>query len=135
MGFQLALDKPIGIGMLQFAPLFGEDAHNTYLNAFMAYGWLGGMIWPSIVILTLYAGYRYCFKPSPWRHIFICVMATYQFVVLEAWIIDIDHWRHVWLLFGLIWGLAIATARLERGDPQAVADAMPAHMPRGRRWL
>lgn len=114
MGFALALEKPFGIGIFEFAPLFGEDTHNSYLNAFMSYGWLGGVTWPAIVVLTLVVGWRNCLRPSPWRHQFICVMATFQVVVLEAWIIDVDHWRHVWLLFGAVWGLGIATTRLER---------------------
>ncbi len=116
LGFVLALSKPFGIGMLQFGPLYGEDTHNTYLNAFMSYGWLGGTTWPAIVVLTIVVGWRYCLAPSPWRPVFISIVSTYSFVVCEAWIIDIDHWRHVWLLFGLIWGLAIATARLERQE-------------------
>jgi hypothetical protein len=89
----------------------------------MSYGWLGGVTWPAIVLLTLGVGWRQCLRPSPWRPAFICVVATYTGAVGEAWIIDIDHWRHVWLLFGVIWGLAIATARLHRRDRAAVEGA------------
>ncbi|MDQ0469328.1 O-antigen ligase family protein [Labrys wisconsinensis] len=135
LGFVLALDKPIGIGMLQFGPMFGEDTHNSYLNAFMSYGWIGGIVWPAMVVSTLFVGWKYCLKPAPWRHIFICVTATYQVVVLEAWIIDVDHWRHVWLLFGAVWGLAIATARLQRGDPRSLAETAAPALRRGRRML
>jgi hypothetical protein len=109
------LDRPIGIGMLQARPYFGEDIHNTYINAFLSYGWAGGIAFPLIVTLTCFVGWAYCLRPSPWRHVFICAVATYQVAVLEAWIIDVDHWRHVFLLLGLIWGLAVATARLHRG--------------------
>lgn len=135
LGFDLALDKPIGIGMLQFGPMFGEDTHNTFLNAFMSYGWMGGIAWPVIVAITLFAGYRNVMRPAPWRHIFICVMATYQIVIFEAWIIDVDHWRHVWLLFGLVWGLAIATERLHRRDPKAVAEYVNGPLYTGRARL
>jgi hypothetical protein len=119
LGFVLALSKPFGIGMLQFGPMFGEDTHNTYLNAFMSYGWLGGIAWPTIVLVTLVVGWWQCLRPSPWRLVSISVVATYTAVIGEAWIIDIDHWRHVWLLFGVIWGLAIVTARLHRADSPA----------------
>ena len=119
--------KPFGIGMLQFAPLFGEDTHNTYLNAFMSYGWLGGIAWPAIVVLDpvrrlalLPAGPARGARPSS------AIVATYTVVIAEAWIIDIDHWRHVWLLFGVTWGLAIATARLN-AQPGAPCDARAIH--------
>lgn len=111
LGFELALEKPIGIGMLQFYKLFGEDPHNTFLNAFMSYGWIGGIAWPVLAVVTLVAGYRTCFVAAPWRPLFICFLAAYQIHIVEAWIIDIDHWRHHWLLFGVVWGLAIASAR------------------------
>ena len=114
MGFALALEKPIGIGIFQFSPMFGEDTHNSYLNAFMSYGWLGGVTWPAIVISSCIVAWTWCLRPSPWRHYFICVVATFQVVVGEAWVIDIDHWRHVWFLFGAVWGLAIATANYTR---------------------
>jgi hypothetical protein len=123
LGFLLVLSRPFGIGMLQFWRLYGEDPHNTYLNAFLSYGWIGGVTWPAIVIMTLYAGWRYCLLPSPWRPAFICAVATYSGVVVEAWVIDIDHWRHVWFLFGVVWGLAIATAQLHReAQPRAFND-------------
>jgi hypothetical protein len=113
LGFVLALSKPLGIGMLEFGPLFGEDTHNSYLNAFMSYGWIGGATWPALVALTLYVGWRHCLVPSPWRPLFICFVSTYSVLICEAWVIDIDHWRHAWLLFGVIWGLAVATKRLQ----------------------
>jgi hypothetical protein len=114
LGFVLALDKPLGIGRLQFSSMFGEDPHNTYLNGFLSYGWLGGVAWPTIVVLTLIVGWRSCLRASPWRQVFICAMSTYTAMVGEAWIIDIDHWRHAWLLFGMVWGLSVATGRATR---------------------
>ena len=37
------LDNPIGIGPAAVRPLLPEDPHNSYLNAFMSGGWLGGV--------------------------------------------------------------------------------------------
>ena len=35
--------------------------------------------------------------------------------VLEGFVIDTDHWRHFFLLLGMIWGLAAATFNHSRG--------------------
>ena len=114
LGFQLALDHPFGIGMLQFGKRFGEDPHNTFLNGFMSYGWLGGLAYPTLIILTLVIGYRTVLVPAPWRPMFVCVLSTFTVLALMSWIIDIDHWRHLYLLLGLVWGLAAASSRVQR---------------------
>lgn len=128
LGFVLALGKPNGIGMLQFATLFGEEPHNSFLNAFMAYGWLGGIVFPAIVVSTVVVGFRSCLRPSPWRHLFICVQAAYVAQICESWVISVDHWRHLWILFGAVWGLSLATARLDAGrrTQPSPAGALPA---------
>lgn len=114
LGFQLALDRPFGIGMLQFGKMFGEDPHNTFLNGFMSYGWLGGLAYPTLIILTLVIGYRTVLVPTPWRPVFVCVLSTFTVLACMSWIIDIDHWRHLYLLLGLVWGLSIASSRAQR---------------------
>ncbi len=53
MGAIFALDIPLGIGPLQFNKYFTEDPHNSYLNAFMAGGWLSGACYPALVALSL----------------------------------------------------------------------------------
>jgi hypothetical protein len=34
--------------------------------------------------------------------------------VAIGFVIDSDHWRHFYLLLGLIWGLAVATMREQK---------------------
>lgn len=117
MGFRLALDKPFGIGIFQFSKRFGADVHNTYLNAFMSYGWLGGVVVPVMTLLTLFSGARYVLTPTPWRPVFICTFSTWVVLMIEAAVIDIDHWRHQWALLGMMWGFIAATVAYERRGP------------------
>lgn len=129
LGFAMALDRPFGIGMLQFTKFFPEDTHNSFLNAFMSGGWLSGLAFPTLVLSTLAIGALALRRRTPWRLPFICIYATYIFVMVESWIIDVDHWRHVQLLLGLVWGLAAATARYRgAGDVQRAASLMPTSM-------
>ena len=111
LGFILALDKPIGIGPLQFSKYFPEDTHDSFLNAFMSGGWLSGACYPTLVLLTLVFGFRAVFVRTPWQQTTITVFAAYFGVFSESFIIDVDHWRHAFLLTGLVWGLVAATRR------------------------
>jgi hypothetical protein len=109
LGSLLALDVPLGIGPLQFSRYFPEDPHNSYLNAFMSGGWLSGLCLPTLVLLTLGFGLQTIFTPTPWQSTAIVVYAAYFGVMAESLIIDSDHWRHAFLLLGVLWGLIGAT--------------------------
>jgi hypothetical protein len=109
LGAVLALDMPFGIGPLQFNKYFPEDPHNSFLNAFMAGGWLAGACYPTLVMLSLAFGLRAVFVRTPWQQTTITVFAGYFGVASESFIIDTDHWRHTFLLMGLLWGTIAAT--------------------------
>jgi hypothetical protein len=114
IAMRIALERPFGIGIFQFAKIYGADVHNTYLNAFMSYGWIGGVALPALVAVTLVSGFRTVLIPAPWRPYFICALSTWTVLMMEAWIIDVDHWRHQWLLLGMVWGFIAASAAFER---------------------
>jgi hypothetical protein len=111
LGAALALDHPFGIGPLQFVRYFPEDAHNVYLNSFMAGGWIAGISYLLLVTLTLFVGFKAVQINTPWRPVMLAVFATFIGLAIEGAIIDTDHWRHFWLLLGMLWGGAIAAQR------------------------
>jgi O-antigen ligase len=126
LGFLLALDTPWGLGPFQFARIFPEDPHNVYLNAFMTGGWLGGMTYLLFVILTLSVGLKGALRATPWRPVLLATWATFIAVAGEGTIIDTDHWRHYWLLAGVLWGGAIAAHRYRVEIPrQSAPKARP----------
>jgi hypothetical protein len=108
LGALLALDMPFGIGPLQFSHYFPEDTHNSFLNAFMSGGWLSGVIYPTLVVLTFAQGLRTVFVPTPWRTTYLIYFSAFVGNAAESFIIDSDHWRHYFLLIGAVWGLALA---------------------------
>jgi hypothetical protein len=108
------IERPNGYGPLQFRHHYTNDPHQVYLNAFASYGWLGGLSYLALVLITLVIGLRTVFVSTPWQPYFIAVMSTYTGVALEGLIIDTDHWRHYYLLLGLVWGFSIATMNVER---------------------
>ena len=104
-GFLMMLDNPLGIGPLQFTRIFPEDPHNSFLNAFASGGWLGGIAHAALVFITLAFGLRHVFRRTPFQRVFIAIYATFAAEVGESAIVDVQHWRHFYLLIGLLWGL------------------------------
>ncbi len=133
MGAVFALDWPIGIGPLQFSKYFPEDPHNSYLNAFMAGGWLSGACYPALIVISLIFGFRAVFVATPWQNTTIAVYAGFVGIAFESFIIDSDHWRHTFVLLGLLWGLIMATRRYTPTNRPALAHPMsPAYTFAGR---
>jgi len=107
--FELALDNPWGIGPHEFRNLrVIEEPHNVYVSVLHVYGWGGGAFYYLLVILTLWKGTAALTRPSPYRLMMIPLMATFTMLVGESAIIDSDHWRHYYLVAGLIWGISTA---------------------------
>jgi hypothetical protein len=124
LGALMALDVPFGIGPLQFSKFFPEDPHNSYLNAFMSGGWIAGVCYTVLVLLTLAFGLRYLFVRTPWQSTMIVVYSAFTGMMIESFIIDSDHWRHVFLLLGVLWGLIAATqTHISRGPTVRTAKA------------
>ncbi len=104
IGFMLALEKPFGIGPLVFGQIYGEDTHNIWLKALMDYGWLGFVSWLTMICWTLAGGFRILFRDRPWQPYVLCAYVVLIGHIALGTFIDTDHWRHFYLLLGLIWG-------------------------------
>ncbi|WP_083269500.1 O-antigen ligase family protein [Bosea vaviloviae] len=102
----LLLGEPNGFGPLRFRWFFPEDPHNVYINAFASYGWLGGCAWLALMAATCHVGWALVFKRTPWQNHAIVLWSVLFITILQGVQIDTDHWRHVYLMLGLIWGLA-----------------------------
>ena len=114
IGFSLALEKPWGIGPLRFSDYFVEDTHNILLKSLMAYGWIGFISWVTITIWTLAAGFKLLFRQRPWLPYFQVVYIVFFCHVLIGNVVDTDHWRHYYLLMGIVWGCIALEARWRR---------------------
>jgi hypothetical protein len=112
LGAQMALDLPFGIGPLQFHRYFPEDTHNSYLNAFMSGGWLSGICYPALILLTVIFGFRQLFVRVPWQRPYLAIYSAFLGTVGESFVIDTDHWRHFWMMLGAIWGMIAANPSL-----------------------
>jgi hypothetical protein len=105
----LILDYPNGVGPYQLRDYIGIDPHQVYINAFASYGWLGGFSYIALILSTLFVGFRLLLVRTAWQPYLIASYAAFIGTAVEGFVIDTDHWRHFFLLLGLIWGLSAAT--------------------------
>lgn len=115
LGFQLALDHPFGSGVLTFAGLYGEDTHNVWLKALLEYSWLGFAAYVALMLWTLAAGFRILLRDRPWQPFLLCAYIVLVGHLVLGAVIDTDHWRHFYLLLGIVWGAIGAEKRHQRG--------------------
>jgi hypothetical protein len=102
-----------GFGPLRFRTIFDLEPHNSYIGAFANAGWLGGFLFILLVGVTVFIGFRLMFRTSPFQRQAQVLFPVLLAFFLQAFQIDIDHWRHVLMLLGVVWGLESARQKWE----------------------
>jgi hypothetical protein len=116
------LDNPNGLGPFEFFRIFGLQQHNVYMQGFLVYGWLGGAAYLALVAITLVFGLLTVSTPTPWQYYLITAYAVFVGEAFEGLIVDTDHWRHFFLVLGLVWGLGAATINFRRRQAYGLDD-------------
>ena len=74
----------------------------------MSGGWLAGVCYAALVLITVITGFRHVFVRVPWQQTYLAIFAAFLGTVGEGFIIDTDHWRHFWMMMGAMWGMFAA---------------------------
>jgi O-antigen ligase len=121
IGFLLAMERPLGIGPMVLGKLYGEDEHNIWLKSLTTYGWLGFVTYVVLICWTLAMGFRYLLRDRPWQPFLMIAWVLILGHTLIGNVIDTDHWRHFYMLLGILWGCCALEQRLQwtrrRGVP------------------
>lgn len=105
----LILDNPLGIGALTFGTVHHhEGVHNVYLNMALNAGWVGGVLFAIMTLLTIGLGLRHLLRSTATRPLFAILFSVFLAHAVEGFVIDTDHWRHLYLIMGMMWGLMAA---------------------------
>ena len=104
IGFLMAMEKPLGIGPMVFSTMFPEDEHNIWLKSLTTYGWLGFACYLTLIVWTLSAAFRLLLRDRPWQPFLMISFITIVGHTAIGFVIDTDHWRHFYLLLGIVWG-------------------------------
>ena len=129
IGFFLVQQEPLGIGPEVFGKIYGEDEHNMWLKGFTTYGWLGGFSYIILAAWTLAAAFPLLFRPRPWQPFIQCVYVVFVGHLFIHNVIDNDHWRHLFLIYGVLWGTIAAEKMMKRERAVQNAALVPAAAP------
>ncbi len=121
IGFLMAMERPLGIGPMVFSRMFPEDEHNIFLKSLTTYGWLGFAAYLTLIVWTLSAGFKALLRERPWQPFLMIAFITILGHSLVGFVIDTDHWRHFYLLLGVLWGCLA----LERRHNRRLAAGAP----------
>jgi O-antigen ligase len=128
----MLIERPEGFGPLRFRLIFGLEPHNSYIGGFANGGWIGGLAFIGLVLVTTFVGFRLCLTPSPYQRQAQVVFPALLMFFLQAFQIDIDHWRHVYIMLGMVWGLeagrwrwlaASGSSRAQGAEPMPMRPA------------
>ena len=120
---ELMARHPLGIGAQQFVPQYHhEEPHNVYLAMFLNAGWIGGLVFIALVGGTILLGFPRALMRTATQPIFLAVYASIIGHAVEGAVIDIDHWRHFYLLIAVAWGLMVGSPD---GPPRARQHPRP----------
>jgi len=122
-GLAMLLERPFGMGPMHWRLVFGLEPHNSYIGSFANGGWLGGVVFIGLVLATSVVGFRLLVRPSPFRAHAQIVWPALLMFFLQAFQIDIEKWRHVYMMLGMVWALEAARLRMPRiGDIGSLRD-------------
>ena len=114
-GLQPAWEYPFGAGPGQFEAIAGISAHSTYARAIGEQGFLGVLVLAALLGFTLGAAVR---NASRGRDTYgigsAALVAAWCGLLANSAFIDTLHWRHLWLVAGLIWAGTMVGAQARR---------------------
>lgn len=103
--------RPLGIGPGMAPSVFGLAPHNLYLHTAIEGGWIAGVSINLFFLLSIIralarAGFRWNLQSD--LHV---VVAAVMGTLFQSFFVDSTHWRHLWLLLAMVWGLTVACDR------------------------
>lgn len=127
LGFLMSMETPLGIGPMVFSTIFPEDEHNIWLKSLTSYGWLGFLCYLTLVSWTLWVGFRNLLLNRPWQPYLMIAYIAFVGHTAIGFVIDTDHWRHFYLIVGILWGcFALEHRHRKRFAPNQRHDHGPA---------
>ena len=102
---ETAVEQPLGIGPGQAEVAFDYSTHSTYLRLLSENGPLALLAFAALLSLTLIRSLHLAraHKSNSWRILMAITCAALAGYVVNSFVIDTVHWRHIWLFLALPW--------------------------------
>lgn len=119
-GIAYGEENALGIGPGQFEVLQPVVSHNTYVRALSEQGFLGFVTIVTLLLSTLILAARNAVMGRDAYGIgSAALLGIWVGIAVESFFIDTLHWRHLWLVAGLIW--VASTRPTHETDDRALA--------------
>jgi O-antigen ligase len=113
-GLEIVQSYPFGIGPGQFELDLNYAAHSTYVRVLAEQGFLGLFVMLGLLLSTLGLAARNVFLGRDTYGIAsIPLLAAFCGLLANSAFVDTLHWRHFWLVCGLIWTGAMSPSAPE----------------------
>ncbi len=110
-GLELAQTYPLGIGPGQFEGTVGIASHNTYVRVLAEQGALGLVVVLAVLLATLgLAARNVVLGRDTFGIASVPLLAGWCGILANSQFVDTLHWRHAWLVAGLIWAGAMRSS-------------------------
>lgn len=105
LSIPIILENPLGLGLLEVDKYFPEPIHNLFIGSFLDYGWLAGVV----MLLLTALSFKIAFENERATRSPISIWLSFALLsqVPCAVLQQVEHWRHLWLILGLLWGFNI----------------------------
>jgi O-antigen ligase len=121
-GLELATEHPAGIGPGQFELHAPISTHSTYVRALAEQGVLGLAVIVALFLATLiYAGSNAIRGRDTFGIGSAALLAAWVGLLVNSFVVDTLHWRHLWFVAALIWIGAMRP--VSRSDPRPARAA------------
>jgi O-antigen ligase len=114
-GLQPAAEYPLGAGPGQYESVAGISAHSTYARALGEVGILGVTALLALLGYTLLIAARNAARGGGAHGLgSAALLGAWCGILANSAFIDTLHWRHLWLVAGLIWAAGMRSERAAR---------------------
>ncbi len=104
LAIPMILDHPLGLGLLEIEKYFPEPIHNVWLACFLYFGWIGGLAWTLLLVLSIQRAWQ------TWQQSRngLCLMVFFGWISIIScsMLHEGERWRFMWLMSGVLWGLS-----------------------------
>jgi O-antigen ligase len=116
-GLQLAQSNPIGIGPGQFELRAPISAHSTYIRVLAEQGIVGFFVIAFVIFGTLLLALRnVVLGRGTFGITSVALLACWCGILANSLFVDTLHWRHLWIVAGLIWAASFAPRGVVAGE-------------------